>query len=62
MNNGAIIDGKKIMKINWYAILIIGVWLSSAIAEFATKDGSCMFFAFITTICIGIGYIVTLMF
>lgn len=47
------------MNLNWWVILILGIWFSAAIGNFAQVNQPSPFvMACITTICIGIGYLI----
>ncbi len=46
----------KIM-INWWVVLILGIWFFGAVASFATKSADCIAWAGVVTILIGIGYL-----
>lgn len=41
---------------NWWAVILISIWLSAALGSFATKDWLPFVAAIIGTIVIGIGY------
>lgn len=42
--------------VNWWVVLIIGIWLSAALGTAFSKDSQCVGAAMIVTIAIGIGY------
>ena len=44
--------------INWWAITIICMWLSGALACKYTKDSSPIFFALVSSLCFGLLYII----
>jgi len=52
------------IKINWWVILIIGIWFSAAIGNFSpfAESTEPFAYAFLVTICIGIGYFLILLF
>jgi len=46
------------MNINWFVVLITGIWFSASIGEVSTKNGNCVLCALLATIFIGIGYFI----
>ena len=46
------------MVINWIAIIIISIWFAAALGTAFSKDSQCMGAAALTTIAIGIGYLI----
>jgi len=42
--------------VNWFAITIIAIWLSSAIAVYFSKDSGVMVLSLLATIAMGFGY------
>lgn len=47
------------MRINWWVILILGIWFSAAIGNFSPNaaDSAPFLAAFFATVLIGIGYL-----
>jgi hypothetical protein len=43
---------------NWFAITIIGIWMSAALGTLFSKDSQCMGAAMIVTIFMGMGYFI----
>ena len=46
------------MIINWFAITIISIWFAAALGTIFSKDYQCMGVAGLTTIAMGIGYLI----